>query len=73
MNEAVCAIFAVLSVILVLTGIILLILSFIRFGDEELRHRKFTFILIGIGLLMWVLAAACYWLGKIFEPAPLQF
>jgi hypothetical protein len=51
----------------------LLILSFIRFGDEELRHRKFTFILIGIGLLMWVLAAACYWLGKIFEPAPLQF
>jgi hypothetical protein len=70
MSGIVCAIFAVLSVILVLTGIILLILSFIRFGDEELRHRKFTFILIGIGLLMWVLAAVCYWLGKLFEPAP---
>jgi hypothetical protein len=71
MNEAVHAIFAVLSVILVLTGVIMLILSFIRFGDEELRHRQFTFILIGIGLLMWVLAAVSYWLSTLFQPTPL--
>jgi|GEM_PF-1794691 len=70
MNEAVCAILGVLSIILILTGVITLILSFIRFGDKELRRRKFTFILIGIGLLMWVLAAACYLLGKLLETGP---
>lgn len=72
MNEAVCAILTVLSVIFVLTGVISLVLSFIRFGDLELRRKKFTVILIGIGLLMWALAAVCYWLGKLLEPAPPQ-
>jgi len=70
MTNIVSVILTVVSVIALLAGLMSFLLSFIRLADRELRRRKFTFILMGIGLLLWVIAVVVYWLSTLFETAP---
>jgi hypothetical protein len=69
-NEVVSVILAVLSIIALFAGVMSFVLSFIRLGDRELRGRKFTFILVGTGLLLWIIAAVSYWLSTVLETGP---